>query len=50
LDSGNDRNDDTPPEDAFAVLTAQRLLKARKAKPAAPFQRVQAPSIGKWAN
>jgi myo-inositol catabolism protein IolC len=30
LDSGSDRNDNTPPEYAFAVLTAQRLLKARK--------------------
>jgi hypothetical protein len=27
LDSGSDRNDNTPPEDALAVLTAQRLLK-----------------------
>jgi hypothetical protein len=30
LDSSSDRNDNTPPEDALAVLTAQRLLKRER--------------------
>jgi hypothetical protein len=42
------------PQNALAVLTApdraQRLILPSMQKARAPFQRVMAPSIGKWAN
>jgi hypothetical protein len=46
LDSGSDRNDKSPPK----TMLRPSLPAAAFAKPAAPFQRHAAPSIGKWAN
>jgi hypothetical protein len=51
IDSGDDRNDNSPPVYAFGRLHAQAAVAKRETmERAAPFQRVAAASIGKWAN
>jgi hypothetical protein len=50
IDSGDGRNDNSPPVDAFGRLARAAVAKRETMKRPAPFQRVTAASIGKWAN